>query len=146
MLHGGLERLQEVREGLVGHVDGQKLHGLAVLMQVVAEDHRVIALFLSLDLEVVSVAGQALLLVVVGEGEVQVGGVQLLVDLVVDELVDLGVHENPFSLVGAMPPGATGRWAWGPHPRSRRGTPPLLGEPQDRIPRKPLIFVANLCK
>ena len=22
----------------------------------------------------------------------------------------------------------------------------LLGEPQDRIPRKPLIFVANLCK
>ena len=67
-------------------------------------------------------------------------------ELGVDELVDLGVHENPFSLVGAMPPGATGRWAWGPHPRSRRGTPTLLGEPQDRIPRKPLIFVANLCK
>jgi len=78
-------------------------------VQVVAEDHRVIALFLSLDLEVVGVARQALLLIVVGEGEVQVGGVQLLVDLVVDELVDLGVHSCPFSLVGAMPSGATGR-------------------------------------
>ena len=87
----------------------QKLHSLAVLVQVVAEDHRVVALFLSLDLEVVGVARQALLLIVVGEGEGQVGGVQLRVDLVVDELVDLGVHSCPFSLVGAMPSGATGR-------------------------------------
>ena len=65
-------------------------------MQVLAEDHGVVALLLRLDLEIVGVAGQTLLLVVVGESEVQVGAVELLVDLVVDEFVHLGVHGSPF--------------------------------------------------
>ena len=75
--------------------DGEKLHLAAVLMQVVAEDKGVVALFLRLDLVPVREAGKPLLLVVVGERKIKIRRVKLLVDLVVQKLVYLLIHNRP---------------------------------------------------
>ena len=87
-----LQRLQVAGELLVGLGDGQKLHLAAVLVQVIAENHRMVAIFLGLDLVPVGKAFQALLFVVVGKRQVQVRRVELFVDLVVEQFVDLVVH------------------------------------------------------
>ena len=65
-------------------------------MQVVAEDERMVALFLRLDLVPVGEARKAFFLEVVGERKVQVGRIQFLVDLVVQKLVHTLVHDASF--------------------------------------------------
>ena len=92
MLQRGLQRLQVVAEGLVGLVDGLKLHLAAVLMQVLAEDERMIALLLRLNLVPMGETLQALFLIVIGERQVQVRRIQLLANLVVNQLVHLCIH------------------------------------------------------
>ena len=88
MLQRGLKRLQMVAEGLVGLVDGLQLHLATVLMQILAEDKRMIALLLRLDL----VPMGETFLIVVGERQVQVRRIQLLANLIVDQLVHLCIH------------------------------------------------------
>ena len=70
-------------------------------MQVVAEDKGMVELLLGLDVVPVGEALQALLLVVVGEGQVQVGGVQLLVDLVVKQFVHTLIHDGASLALGS---------------------------------------------
>ena len=92
MLQRGLKRLQMVAEGLVGLVDGLQLHLATVLMQILAEDKRMIALLLRLDLVPMGETLQALFLIVIGERQVQVRRIQLLANLIVDQLVHLCIH------------------------------------------------------
>jgi len=94
VLERGLQRLQERGEFLVGLIDGQQLHLATVLVQVVAEDKSMVAFFLGLDLVPVGKALETLLLVVVGEGQIQIRRVQLLVDLIVQQFVHACVHEH----------------------------------------------------
>ena len=96
MLETGLERLEVAGEGLVRLGDGTQGDMLAVFVQVVAEDEGMVALLGGLDHVPVGVAVEALLLVVVRKGHVQVGAVQLGVDLLVEELVNLLVHGCSF--------------------------------------------------
>ena len=91
-----LKRLEERGEGNVRLRDLGKLDLLAVLVQVLAENQGMVALFGCLDLEVVRVAGKAFLLVVVGEGEVEICAVKLGVDLLVDQLDDIFLHGVSF--------------------------------------------------
>ena len=92
MLQRRLQRLKMVAEGLVGLVDGLQLHLAAVLMQVLAEDQRMVALLLRLDLVPMGETLQALFRIIIGERQVQVRRIQLLADLIVDQLVHLCIH------------------------------------------------------
>ena len=105
MLERFLERLEEGTERDIGLGDGGQMDPLAVLMEVVPEDECMVAFLRRLDLEVVRVAGKAFLLVVVGEGEVEICAVKLGVDLLVDQLDDVFLHDASFlfGILGIVP-------------------------------------------
>ena len=98
VLEACLERLEVVLEGLIGLGDGCHLDLVVVVQKVTAENLGVRDLLLYLDHVPVSEALEAALLVVVCKREIEIGGVELLVDLRVKGVADLLVecHGKPF--------------------------------------------------
>ena len=92
MLQAGLQGGHIAGEHLVGLVDGLQGHGLVVVVQVLIEQQGVVPLLLGLDLVPVGEAVQAPGLIVVGEVQIQIGGVELLVNLLVQQLLDFGIQ------------------------------------------------------
>ena len=73
-------------------VDGAEVDGDAVIEQVLEKQQRVVALLLRLYAIPVFKAVETGGRVVVGEVQIEIGRVKLLVDLLVDELGDSCVH------------------------------------------------------
>ena len=145
MLQRGLQRLKMVAEGLVGLVDGLQLHLAAVLMQVLAEDQRMVALLLRLDLVPMGETLQALFRIIISERQVQVRRIQLLADLIVDQLVHLCIHSillqdtrpNP-------PPGFPYRFILPQTPRGRSTRrPDSPKQPLQDVPKSIQRFSRN---
>ena len=89
VLEAGLERREIGVEGLVRLGDGLHRGTEVVVEQIAADGQRVVHLLLRLDLVPVGEPLEAAVLVVVGKGEVEVAGIELLVDLLVQDGGDL---------------------------------------------------------
>ena len=76
----------------VRRVDGAEADGDAVIEQVLEKQQRVVALLLRLHPVPVFKAVETGGCVVVGKVQIEIGGVKLLIDLLVDELGDSCVH------------------------------------------------------
>ena len=92
VLQPQLQHPQAAGQLPVGLGDGLQRHLSAVVLEILHHQHGVIPLFLRLDLVPVGKAIQALLLIVDGEIQVQIGRIKLLVDLLVEQLRDLCVQ------------------------------------------------------
>ena len=77
-VHRGLRRLVRLRDGL-------EYHAKVVVVQVLVEEHGMIAFLLGLDLVPVGETVQTLVGEVAGEIEVEIGGIKFLVDLGVEQ-------------------------------------------------------------
>ena len=90
-------RLQHAHIALQRYIrlgNGLQCHGGAVVVKVLVEEHGVVSLLLGLDLVPVGKAIQPLGLKVVGEIQIQVGGVELLVDLLVQQVSDRFIQHS----------------------------------------------------
>ena len=96
MLQAGLQGVHIAGEHLVGLVDGLQGHGLIVVMQILIEQQGVVPLLLGLDLVPVGKAVQSPGLKVVGEVQIQISGVELLVHLLVQQLFHFCVQHMSF--------------------------------------------------
>ena len=86
-IHVAVQRLVRLGNGLQGHLG-------VVVLEVLVKQHGVVPLLLGLNLVPVGEAVQAPGLKVVGKIQVQIGGVKLLVDLLVQQGGDLFTQHN----------------------------------------------------
>ncbi len=89
-----LEYLELVVQILVGLGNGAQGHLLAVVLEVLQEEHGMVPLLLGLNLVPVGKAIQTNLVIVQGKVQVQVGGIELLVDLIVEQLRNFLIQHN----------------------------------------------------
>ncbi len=94
MFQGGLQGIVQFLAGHVRFVDGAEDHGNIVVLQVGAHKHGVVPFFLGLDIEPVGETVQSLFLIIVGEIQIQVGGIEFLGDLFVDQVSDFIVQHG----------------------------------------------------
>ena len=92
MLERLLQRGHVVAARPVGRVDRAEADGDAVVEQVLEKQQRMVALLLRLHAVPVFKAVETGGRVVVGKVEIEIGGVKLLIDLLVDELGNGCVH------------------------------------------------------
>ena len=104
MLLAGEQRREVVGEDLVGLGDGEHLDLHVVVEQVATQNLCVADLLLDLDHVPVGKALEAAVLVVVRKGEVEIGRVEFLVDLLVHELGDVLVKCHGGSLPKTLLP------------------------------------------
>ena len=85
MLQARLQHGHIAVQHLIRLGDGAQGHFGAVVMEILIEQHGVVPLLLSLNLVPVGEPVQAPGLEIVGEVQIQIGGVELLVDLLVQQ-------------------------------------------------------------
>jgi len=99
MLQRFLQRCHVVASFPLRLCDGLKGDALAVVLQILIEQHGVIPFLLRLYPVPVLKAVQSDGGVVVGKVQIQIGGVELLVDLLVEQLRYVSVHRAPPSVL-----------------------------------------------
>ena len=96
MLQAGLQDRHIAVQHLIGLGDGIQGHGLVVIVQVLIEQKGVVPLLLGLNFVPVGKAVQSTGLKVVGEVQIQISGVELLVHLLVQQLFHFCVQHMSF--------------------------------------------------
>ena len=86
MLQTGFQHIHVFLEDFVGHGDGVQLDGAVVVLHVLVDEHGMVALLLGLNHVPVGEAAEAALVEVVVHVEVQVGAVELFIDLLVEQV------------------------------------------------------------
>ena len=94
VFQSGLQQVHVGLEDFVGLGDGVEGHFAVVVLHVLVEKHGVVALFLCLDHVPVGEAVEAALLEIVVHVEVQISGVELFIDLLVEQVGNFFVKHD----------------------------------------------------
>lgn len=86
MLQTGFQHVHVAFELFVGFVDGLQGDGAVVVLEILVEEHGVVAFFLGLDFVPVGESGEAAFLEIVVHVQIKVCGVELFVDLIVEQI------------------------------------------------------------
>ena len=83
--------------------DGLQYHRLAVVVQILVKQHRMVLLLLCLNLIPVCKAVQTLRRIKIGDVQIKIGRIKLLVDLLVEQCGNGCFHDNTLRSAAAPP-------------------------------------------
>ena len=94
MVSGNAERITWGLVGVSRLVDGLEGHGHAVVLQILQEEHGVVAFFLGLNGVPVGKTIKVLVTVIVGDVEIKISAVEFLIDLFVEQSGYFLIHKT----------------------------------------------------